>query len=150
MSKRKISGDRGSVSQLYRAAVGWALPGGGQEKAAAGGASVRGGGPQQAPCRVLRLWAAASRLWHFSPVVLPRCFQTSPSRWKEGPHLCLMVSCSSLGPQVVIICLVILDALLVLAELILDLRIIQPDENNYAARVRCQQPYNSVHSRQPH
>ncbi|XP_055003250.1 voltage-gated hydrogen channel 1 isoform X2 [Sorex araneus] len=37
--------------------------------------------------------------------------------------------------QVIIICLVILDALLVLAELILDLRIIQPDKNNYAARV---------------
>ncbi|KAM9622540.1 voltage-gated hydrogen channel 1 isoform 1-T5 [Trichechus inunguis] len=37
--------------------------------------------------------------------------------------------------QVIIICLVILDALLVLAELILDLKIIQPDRNNYAARV---------------
>lgn len=37
--------------------------------------------------------------------------------------------------QVIIICLVILDALLVLAELILDLKIIQPDKNNYAARV---------------
>lgn len=35
-----------------------------------------------------------------------------------------------------------------LAELILDLKIIQPDKNNYAARVRCQQPYNSVHFRQ--
>ncbi|KAM5199881.1 voltage-gated hydrogen channel 1 isoform 1-T4 [Hipposideros larvatus] len=37
--------------------------------------------------------------------------------------------------QVIVICLVILDALLVLAELILDLKIIQPDKNNYAARV---------------
>ncbi|XP_014642604.1 PREDICTED: voltage-gated hydrogen channel 1 [Ceratotherium simum simum] len=37
--------------------------------------------------------------------------------------------------QVIIICLVILDALLVLAELILDLKIIQPDKNNYAAKV---------------
>lgn len=37
--------------------------------------------------------------------------------------------------QVVIICLVVLDALLVLAELILDLKIIKPDRNNYAARV---------------
>lgn len=37
--------------------------------------------------------------------------------------------------QVIIICLVILDALLVLAELILDLKIIQPDMNNYAAQV---------------
>ncbi|KAM5237735.1 voltage-gated hydrogen channel 1 [Ctenodactylus gundi] len=37
--------------------------------------------------------------------------------------------------QVIIICLVILDALLVLAELILDLRIIQPDKNNYAVQV---------------
>lgn len=37
--------------------------------------------------------------------------------------------------QVIIICLVILDALLVLAELILDLRIIQPDKNNYVAQV---------------
>nr|XP_023395069.1 voltage-gated hydrogen channel 1 isoform X1 [Loxodonta africana] len=37
--------------------------------------------------------------------------------------------------QVIIICLVVLDALLVLAELILDLKIIQPDRNNYAARV---------------
>ncbi|XP_049645328.1 voltage-gated hydrogen channel 1 isoform X2 [Suncus etruscus] len=37
--------------------------------------------------------------------------------------------------QVVIICLVVLDALLVLAELILDLKIIKPDQNNYAARV---------------
>ncbi|XP_036785113.1 voltage-gated hydrogen channel 1 isoform X1 [Manis pentadactyla] len=36
--------------------------------------------------------------------------------------------------QVIIICLVILDALLVLAELILDLNIIQLD-NNYAAKV---------------
>ncbi|XP_014646717.1 PREDICTED: LOW QUALITY PROTEIN: voltage-gated hydrogen channel 1-like [Ceratotherium simum simum] len=37
--------------------------------------------------------------------------------------------------QVIIIYLVILDALLVLAELILDLKIIQPDKNNHAARV---------------
>ncbi|XP_073917310.1 voltage-gated hydrogen channel 1 isoform X2 [Castor canadensis] len=37
--------------------------------------------------------------------------------------------------QVIIICLVVLDALLVLAELILDLKIIQPDKNNYAAQV---------------
>ncbi|XP_062037876.1 voltage-gated hydrogen channel 1 isoform X1 [Lepus europaeus] len=37
--------------------------------------------------------------------------------------------------QVIVICLVVLDALLVLAELILDLKIIQPDKNNYAARV---------------
>ncbi|XP_037672640.1 voltage-gated hydrogen channel 1 [Choloepus didactylus] len=37
--------------------------------------------------------------------------------------------------QVIIICLVVLDALLVLAELVLDLKIIQPDMNNYAARV---------------
>ncbi|PNI64679.1 HVCN1 isoform 8 [Pan troglodytes] len=37
--------------------------------------------------------------------------------------------------QVIIICLVVLDALLVLAELILDLKIIQPDKNNYAAMV---------------
>lgn len=41
----------------------------------------------------------------------------------------------SLGPQVIIICLVVLDTLLVLAELILDLRIIQPDKKNYAAMV---------------
>lgn len=34
--------------------------------------------------------------------------------------------------QVVIICLVILDALLVLAELLLDLKIIEPDEEDYA------------------
>uniref|UniRef100_A0A8C5L0R8 Voltage-gated hydrogen channel 1 n=3 Tax=Jaculus jaculus TaxID=51337 RepID=A0A8C5L0R8_JACJA len=37
--------------------------------------------------------------------------------------------------QVIIICLVVLDALLVLAELILDLKIIQPDQNKYAAKV---------------
>ncbi|XP_011853263.1 PREDICTED: voltage-gated hydrogen channel 1 [Mandrillus leucophaeus] len=37
--------------------------------------------------------------------------------------------------QVIIICLVVLDALLVLAELILDLKIIQPDKNNYAAMI---------------
>ncbi|XP_038292573.1 voltage-gated hydrogen channel 1 isoform X1 [Canis lupus familiaris] len=37
--------------------------------------------------------------------------------------------------QVIIICLVILDALLVLAELILDLKIIQGDKNNYATKV---------------
>ncbi|XP_051017517.1 voltage-gated hydrogen channel 1 isoform X2 [Acomys russatus] len=37
--------------------------------------------------------------------------------------------------QVVIICLVILDALLVLAELLLDLRIIQPDKNDYAEKI---------------
>ncbi|XP_077015961.1 voltage-gated hydrogen channel 1 isoform X2 [Tamandua tetradactyla] len=37
--------------------------------------------------------------------------------------------------QVVIICLVVLDALLVLAELVLDLKIIQSDVNNYASRV---------------
>ncbi|CAO2629521.1 Voltage-gated hydrogen channel 1 [Lemmus lemmus] len=37
--------------------------------------------------------------------------------------------------QVVIICLVILDALLVLAELLLDLKIIKPDENDYAVKV---------------
>lgn len=37
--------------------------------------------------------------------------------------------------QVIIICLVILDALLVLAELILDLKIIKPDKNKYAAQV---------------
>ncbi|XP_004691121.1 PREDICTED: voltage-gated hydrogen channel 1 [Condylura cristata] len=37
--------------------------------------------------------------------------------------------------QVIIICLVVLDALLVLAELMLDLRIIQPDRNNYAVQV---------------
>ncbi|XP_011759328.2 voltage-gated hydrogen channel 1 isoform X5 [Macaca nemestrina] len=37
--------------------------------------------------------------------------------------------------QVIIICLVVLDTLLVLAELILDLRIIQPDKNNYAAMI---------------
>ncbi|XP_055461943.1 voltage-gated hydrogen channel 1 isoform X1 [Psammomys obesus] len=36
--------------------------------------------------------------------------------------------------QVVIICLVILDALLVLAELLLDLRIIKPDEKDYAEK----------------
>ncbi|XP_028622093.1 voltage-gated hydrogen channel 1 isoform X1 [Grammomys surdaster] len=34
--------------------------------------------------------------------------------------------------QVVIICLVVLDALLVLAELLLDLKIIEPDEQDYA------------------
>lgn len=48
-------------------------------------------------------------------------------------HGFLLPSC----PQVIIICLVILDALLVLAELILDLKIIQPDKNNYAAMVVC-------------
>ncbi|XP_027628011.1 voltage-gated hydrogen channel 1 isoform X3 [Tupaia chinensis] len=37
--------------------------------------------------------------------------------------------------QVIIICLVVLDALLVLAELVLDLKIIQPDENNYAVTI---------------
>ncbi|KAL0610784.1 Voltage-gated hydrogen channel 1 [Plecturocebus cupreus] len=37
--------------------------------------------------------------------------------------------------QVIIICLVVLDALLVLAELILDLKIIKPDKNDYAAMV---------------
>lgn len=52
--------------------------------------------------------------------------------------------------QVIIICLVVLDALLVLAELILDLKIIQPDENNYAARVECQQPFDMVHIWCPH
>ncbi|XP_051032551.1 voltage-gated hydrogen channel 1 [Phodopus roborovskii] len=36
--------------------------------------------------------------------------------------------------QVVIICLVILDALLVLAELLLDLKIIEPDEKDYAVK----------------
>ncbi|XP_043833390.1 voltage-gated hydrogen channel 1-like [Dromiciops gliroides] len=41
----------------------------------------------------------------------------------------------SQGFQVLIVCLVIVDALLVLAELMLDLKIIQPDEKNYAARV---------------
>lgn len=33
-----------------------------------------------------------------------------------------------------------------LAELVLDLKIIQPDKNNYAARVVCPQPFNVVHS----
>uniref|UniRef100_A0A8C3WF19 Voltage-gated hydrogen channel 1 n=1 Tax=Catagonus wagneri TaxID=51154 RepID=A0A8C3WF19_9CETA len=37
--------------------------------------------------------------------------------------------------QVVIICLVILDALLVLAELVLDLKIIQTDKNKYAFEI---------------
>ncbi|XP_020825890.1 voltage-gated hydrogen channel 1 isoform X2 [Phascolarctos cinereus] len=37
--------------------------------------------------------------------------------------------------QVIIICLVIMDALLVLAELMIDLKIIQSDKDNYAARV---------------
>ncbi|XP_005403219.2 PREDICTED: voltage-gated hydrogen channel 1 isoform X2 [Chinchilla lanigera] len=37
--------------------------------------------------------------------------------------------------QVIIICLVVLDALLVLAELILDLKIIEQDKNKYAAKV---------------
>ncbi|KAM4827332.1 voltage-gated hydrogen channel 1 isoform 2-T2 [Thomomys bottae] len=37
--------------------------------------------------------------------------------------------------QVIVICLVILDALLVLAELILDLKIIQLDKNKYAVKV---------------
>ncbi|XP_027713164.1 voltage-gated hydrogen channel 1 [Vombatus ursinus] len=37
--------------------------------------------------------------------------------------------------QVIIICLVIMDALLVLAELMIDLKIIQSDKENYAARV---------------
>ncbi|XP_005897463.2 voltage-gated hydrogen channel 1 isoform X1 [Bos mutus] len=37
--------------------------------------------------------------------------------------------------QVIIICLVVLDALLVLAELVLDLKIIEPDKNNYAPKV---------------
>lgn len=55
-----------------------------------------------------------------------------------------MASPSSLGPQVIIICLVVLDALLVLAELILDLKIIQPDKNNYAGRVVCPQPFNAL------
>ncbi|KAL1768708.1 voltage-gated hydrogen channel 1 [Sigmodon hispidus] len=36
--------------------------------------------------------------------------------------------------QVVIICLVILDALLVLAELLLDLRIIEPDKKDYVGK----------------
>lgn len=37
--------------------------------------------------------------------------------------------------QVIIICLVVLDALLVLAELLLDLKIIEPDKNYYAVKV---------------
>lgn len=37
--------------------------------------------------------------------------------------------------QVIIICLVILDSLLVLAELLLDLRIIEPDKKDYAVKV---------------
>ncbi|KAM7050834.1 voltage-gated hydrogen channel 1 isoform 1-T2 [Molossus nigricans] len=37
--------------------------------------------------------------------------------------------------QVIIICLVVLDSLLVLAELLLDLRIIKSDQNNYATQV---------------
>lgn len=57
-----------------------------------------------------------------------------------------MASPPSLGPQVIIICLVVLDALLVLAELILDLKIIQPDKNNYAGRVACPQPFCFLHS----
>lgn len=36
--------------------------------------------------------------------------------------------------QVIIICLVILDALLVLAELLLDLKIIEPDKKNYVVK----------------
>lgn len=36
--------------------------------------------------------------------------------------------------QVIIICLVILDSLLVLAELLLDLRIIEPDKKDYAVK----------------
>ncbi|XP_052611260.1 voltage-gated hydrogen channel 1 isoform X2 [Peromyscus californicus insignis] len=36
--------------------------------------------------------------------------------------------------QVIIICLVILDALLVLAELLLDLKIIEPDKKDYAVK----------------
>ncbi|XP_036591126.1 voltage-gated hydrogen channel 1-like [Trichosurus vulpecula] len=39
------------------------------------------------------------------------------------------------GFQIITVCLVIMDALLVLAELMLDLKIIQPDKGNYAARV---------------
>lgn len=42
---------------------------------------------------------------------------------------------SSSSHQVVIICLVILDALLVLAELLLDLKIIEPDKKDYAVKV---------------
>lgn len=42
---------------------------------------------------------------------------------------------SSSSHQVIIICLVILDALLVLAELLLDLKIIEPDKKNYVVKV---------------
>lgn len=65
-------------------------------------------------------------------------FPNQPLQMEAGSplrsHGFLLPSC----PQVIIICLVILDALLVLAELILDLKIIQPDKNNYAAMVVCQ------------
>lgn len=65
----------------------------------------------------------------------------SPSRTHGFPLL---------TPQVIIICLVVLDALLVLAELILDLKIIQPDKNNYAARVGCHRPFHTIHSCDPY
>ena len=56
------------------------------------------------------------------------------SREWRRPCRALRASCSSL--QVIIICLVVLDALLVLAELLLDLKIIEPDEQDYAVTVR--------------
>lgn len=68
---------------------------------------------------------------------------------RDGRKVPVQVSwflASSVGPQVIIICLVVLDALLVLAELVLDLKIIEPDKNNYAPKVVCPQPFNMVHS----
>lgn len=67
---------------------------------------------------------------------------------KDGRRVNFQVSWfldPSLGLQVIIICLVILDALLVLAELILDLKIIELDKNDYAAMVGCRQPFNTLH-----
>lgn len=76
--------------------------------------------PTGVPSREILLWP-----W---PPAWPPTHWFHPGGSELAPH-------AFLCPQVVIICLVVLDALLVLAELILDLRIIKPDQNNYAARV---------------
>lgn len=41
--------------------------------------------------------------------------------------------------QILVVCLVILDALLVLGELLMDLKIIHPDKHNITPKVKCRE-----------
>lgn len=114
MSKEKPSGGRGAVKQLQR--------GSGGRRWWAGGSCDRGDLPRG---KVLA-WLIVLGTCTWWPRLLPGMGGgPAPGSRLLVPH----------GLQVVVVCLVVLDALLVLAELILDLKIIQPDRNNYAAQV---------------